>query len=445
MMDKKLNSGVIMLGVIVSLVLLSLRDAHAVPSLTRQTGFACSACHTVFPELTPFGRHFKLTGYIISKSPKNEQIPVAALVQASYTEAKGLKTKVDPYENSPLAKFNIPQELSVFYAGRIIGNFGSFIQVTYDGVDNDIALDMTDIRYANTTHIENTSLIYGITLNNNPTLEDVWNSTPAFRFPYAESSVAPTPAASTIIDGTLAQQVGGIGAYAFWNDLIYIGGTIYRTTKRGITRPLGAGTEPVMIVDDAVPYWRVVLQHQWKNHSLALGTYGIVAKIYPSGFTSGSTDKFTDTAADAQYQYISKKHVFSATATWIHEKQDWDASFALGNAANKSDDLDAFRMNLNYYYKSSIGQIGGAVGYFTTTGDKDNLLYAPDPVDGSRNGKPNSNGFILEADFLPWENAKFSAQYLIYDKFNGAHSNYDGFSRDASDNNTLFLLVWLMF
>src|SRR5579872_3705775 len=38
----------------------------AVPSHARQTGMACQACHTIFPELTPFGRLFKLNGYEIN-------------------------------------------------------------------------------------------------------------------------------------------------------------------------------------------------------------------------------------------------------------------------------------------------------------------------------------------------------------------------------------------
>ena len=39
--------------------------SRAVPSFARQTGMACAACHTVFPELTPFGREFKLNGYVL--------------------------------------------------------------------------------------------------------------------------------------------------------------------------------------------------------------------------------------------------------------------------------------------------------------------------------------------------------------------------------------------
>jgi len=36
----------------------------------------------------------------------------------------------------------------------------------------------------------------------------------------------------------------------------------------------------------------------------------------------------------------------------------------------------------------------------------------------------------------------FLAQYTMYSTFNGASSNYDGYGRSASDNNTLYLLVW---
>ncbi|MGD0643005.1 MAG: hypothetical protein ABSC22_19870, partial [Roseiarcus sp.] len=43
--------------------LLTVQPASAVPSFARQTGQPCANCHTAFPELTPFGRRFKLSGY----------------------------------------------------------------------------------------------------------------------------------------------------------------------------------------------------------------------------------------------------------------------------------------------------------------------------------------------------------------------------------------------
>jgi hypothetical protein len=35
-------------------------------------------------------------------------------------------------------------------------------------------------------------------------------------------------------------------------------------------------------------------------------------------------------------------------------------------------------------------------------------------------------------------------QYVLYNKFNGAHTNYDGSGRDAADNNTLYFALSLL-
>ena len=447
MFGRRLNRILLVLSIIGATIPLSGKNAQAVPSFKRQTGMSCTACHTVFPELTPFGRSFKLNGYVFSRSGKPYEYPppLAGLVQMSYTEQKGLQNRIDPFDDSAEAKFVVPQQASAFYAGRIYDKLGAFIQVTYDGVGNDVALDLTDIRYANHFDLGGKDLTYGFTINNNPTVEDVWNSSPAFGFPYGGSSVSVNPAAGTIIDGTLASQVGGIGAYAMWNNLVYAEASVYRTNHKGITRPLGAGTETDTVVDGAAPYWRVALQHQWGKQSLSLGTYGMWAKIYPAGSTSGPTDTFTDLALDAQYQFIGGKHLFSLATTWIHEKQDWDANFALGGAANPSDRLETFRINANYYYRSTWGTLGGNAAYFSTYGDTDGGLYAPASVTGSLNGSPDSRGFILQANYVLREQYKFVLQYTLYDRFNGATTNYDGSGRNASDNNTLYALIWLMF
>jgi hypothetical protein len=37
---------------------------------------------------------------------------------------------------------------------------------------------------------------------------------------------------------------------------------------------------------------------------------------------------------------------------------------------------------------------------------------------------------------------RIGAQYTFYTKFNGASENYDGFGRNAHDNNSLFLYLW---
>ena len=437
----------------VMMVGLAVNNGHALPSFARQTGMSCSVCHTVWPELTPFGRTFKLGGYTFSKTSESApyQPPIAAMFQASATflqKNSGILTNgVAPFDDamdSTTDKIDIPQQASIFYGGRIVDYFGAFSQLTYDGTANDIALDLTDIRYARTISLGG-NLIYGFTINNSPTVEDVWNTTPTWGFPYASSAVAPTPAADALIDGGLDAQVGGIGLYAFWHNLIYAAATVYRTTADGIARPLGAGTTVTTETDAAVPYWRVAFQHDWGGNSAEVGTYGLYADVYPSGMNQGATNSFTDVGVDAQYQYIASPHVFSIRGTWIHEKQDWDASYDLGLTANRNSNMDVYKANINYFYRSSHGTFGGSVGYFYTDGDTDALLYAADPVDGSRNGSPDSNGFIVQADYIFKEKYKLALQYTIYNKFNGSDSNYDGFGRDASDNNTFYALLWLMF
>jgi len=48
-------------------------DAEAVPSFTRQTGLKCSVCQSNPPELTAFGRKFKLEGYTLT-DPKADPV-----------------------------------------------------------------------------------------------------------------------------------------------------------------------------------------------------------------------------------------------------------------------------------------------------------------------------------------------------------------------------------
>src|SRR5690349_2190477 len=59
--------------------------SYAVPSFARQTGMDCAACHTSFPELTPFGREFKLNGYTLGE---RQWLPLAAMMQFSVTDLK---------------------------------------------------------------------------------------------------------------------------------------------------------------------------------------------------------------------------------------------------------------------------------------------------------------------------------------------------------------------
>ncbi len=440
------------IAVFVSLTMMLPVTARAVPSFARQTGVDCAGCHTVFLELTPFGRSFKVRGYTMTNVTQGQSAtlqenyypPVSAMLLVSMTDIA--KRQPDTQNGNIL----LPEALSLFYAGRISDKLGAYAQVTYSEPSDHFTMDNTDIRFAD----EMSNLVYGITFNNNPSVQDLWNSTPAWGFPFVSSAVAPSPSGATQIDGTLAQQVAGLGLYGYWNDLLYAEVTLYRSSQVGGNQPptsptAGAnGTADRNVIDGVAPYWRLAVEKNWGNQSLEVGTYGLYANVFPGGAAtpagslSGPTDRFMDYAFDTQYQFITEPHIVTVHSTWIHEKQTWNASLPLGLAANSSDTLETFKINGIYYYKRTVG---GALGYFNVNGSPDQGLYAPGAVSGSVTGSPDSSGLTIELDYLPWLNTKFIAQYTMYDKFNGGRSNYDGSGRSASDNNTLYVAAWLMF
>jgi hypothetical protein len=425
---------------VTGLLWLAVPDASAVPSFARQTGLTCSACHTVFPQLTSFGRNFKLHGYtmlgsIQGQSPALQEAPappISLMLLVSHTRTNAAQP--DSQNNTVM----LPDQVSLFYSGRISGHAGAFLQLTYDGVADHVTMDNTDVRLTGSSG----STAYGLTVNNNPTVEDLWNSTPAWGFPFASSAVAPSPAAATEVDGTLAQLVAGLGGYTAWNNWLYADVTLYRSFQIGTPQPPASGASA--IIADVAPYWRAAVFHTVGNHDIEAGTYGLWLKRFPGGGTplAGPTDRFLDVALDAQYQYLSDPHTLTVRSTWIHERQDWNASFAAGATANPTDILRTFRANGTYFFRR---RVGGSAGFFSTDGDTDPLLYPPGPVSGSLTGSPNSRGYIVEADCLPWQNTKFSLQYVWYTKFNGAAANYDGAGRNASANNTLYLSAWVAF
>ena len=450
-------------------------QASAVPSFARQTGQECIACHVSFPELTPYGRYFKLTGYTIGKLAITSQgvsyNPLSVMAQASVTNTRNNHTTdPDTGETTEVTARNnsfVFSGASLFLAGKVNDYVGGFIQWSYDNLattaDGSLgghsALDNTDVRVVGTYSgpgAAEPDLIYGFTLNNNPTVQDVWNSTPAFGFPYTAAPLANTPAAATLIDGSLAQQVAGIGGYVFWKKTLYGEVSFYRTAD-GAFSILRQGQDihtdgGVAALKGYNPYWRFAYSNDWGANSVMVGTYGMIADRYPSNFdTSTPTDRFRDVAVDAQYQYITDPHTFTAQATYIYEKQSYNASFPVTQdtgagigagptPANPTDTLRTFKAKATYYHDRKYG---GTLAYFSTTGSADAGLYGEDADGNAR--RPDSNGYIIELDYLPIQYVRLMLQYTGYNKFNGASTNYDGTGRNARDNNTLFFNIWVAF
>jgi hypothetical protein len=434
--DKRKQSHPLKHGLLATFSLLmvgvAVQPAHALPSYARQTGQDCVACHVgaFGPQLTPYGIRFKLGGYSESDG-KDGHIPLSAMLRGSWTHTS--KDQADPPPHYSANDNGTLDEASIFLAGKLADNLGAFVQSTYSGVDRVWSLDNTDIRYARTLTLGGKDTTLGVSLNNNPGVQDPFNTLPAWGFPYASSDLAPTPAAAPLINGGLGGSVVGLSAYGFWNDSVYAEFGAYNTLSASTLNRIGIDDGAVL--SSPATYWRLGFFNDMRKQNWWVGLFGLNASLQPDR-TGGSSNKYNDIGVDASYQFLGTgQHVGTVNARYTHEHQTRNASVDSGEADNLKGSLNEFQFNASYYYDQSWGMTGG---YFSTNGSSDPTLYAS-------SGSPDSSGYTLQADWTPfgketswgapWANVRLGLQYTMYNKF-------DGTSDHAGDNDTTYLFAW---
>ena len=459
---------------LVFLVQLLPLNAQAIPLFARQTGQNCVACHAggQFPELTSYGRMFKLTGYTMGS---RVEIPLAFMATASGSSVSS-KTPGTGDTNADFPQNGLMHftTASIFAGGKITDNIGLFGQWTYNAYkqqDPDgswaghSGSDQFDLRYADRFIDQNQDLIVGASLNNNPGVTDVWNT-----FNSAFQSVPSyVPASNPGGNGgpfvnvpatPILLQMGptstGLNAYVYWNNMIYAEFGAYQTSNRMFSF-LSQGipdSDMPKLKGNLNPYWRLALNHDWGANSAMVGLFGMNAEIYAnSPVTSGPTTRYRDVGVDAQYQYILDPHTISAQFSYIRENQNysdelWDATNPnyTGNFANSSNTLDFLRLKATYVYQAKYG---ASLGYADVKGSADTLAYTSSPDSngspvpfGNTGSTPNTRIWIPEVFWTPIQNIRVGLQYYKFTQFSGSTTNYDGNGRNASDNNTVFFYVW---
>jgi len=371
-------------------------NAHAVPSYARQSGLACAACHTIFPELTPFGRSFKLNGYTLTdlKNISAQPTTSASGVKIGAVAPMAAMLQVNVNGSKTATTYSLPGEFSLFFAGEISPKMGSFIQMTIAPPEsvNNFEMDNTDIRFA--THKGDT--IYGVTINNSPTVQDVYNSTPVWGYPFTGGASITQP---LIADG-LGQNVMGIGAYAKTPGGLYAEVSVYAPIDAGKNAVDSPGGATGTTLADGAPYFRLAWEKGMSNgDNLMVGAYTMQSTLQ-----KGATDKVTDMAVDTQYEHhLSSGNLISVHASYTNEKTD------AGIAGSTSQTLNALRADVGYHWGSHAEAI---LGYAVNS----------DAVD--------EQAATVQYSYLPWQNTKFTAQYVDDLK--------------NSDNNTVLLQAWFM-
>jgi hypothetical protein len=425
-------------GLLASVALLGAQSAQALPSYSRQTGVSCDTCHvgSFGPELTPFGQRFKIRGYV---DGGNSSVPLSAMIVGNLTHtAEGQPDKPPGFNHNDNAAV---QEVSAFLAGRLTTHLGSFAQVTYSGVDHSTAWDNLDVRYAQEFKPQDHDLVLGVSVNNNPGVQDPFNNLPAWSFPYTTPDLAPSPATGPLLAGGLAQQVLGSSLYGFLDDHWYgeMGG--YHSLDRHTLRDLRM--EDIVRTAGVSPYLRVGYLNDLGSHAYNLGLVAMQGRLELPGVVS--SDRYRDVGVTATYQYFgTRKNMFTANALALREWQHLGASTTLGDAQHQGLGLNSYSLDLSYFRDQTYGF---TAGFFDTQGSRDQLAYAD-----NRLQRPDSRGEIVQIDYTPFGkygswmapnvNVRLGLQYTHYDRFDGASSNYDGTGRSASDNDTLMAFVW---
>jgi hypothetical protein len=398
---------------------------------------------------------------------------------------------------------------SLFIAGKLTDNIGLFSQITYDNYSNadngdpatahsvngkwqgHSAADNIDLRYADRIVDRSRDLVVGVSLNNNPSVSDPWNTAAAWMqyVPAASLTSHRFADANTPYPGnSTGGNVAGLSAYAYWNKRVYAELGFYRTANQ-LFSVLSAGTSDAATTKlngTNNPYWRVALTHEWGAHNIMVGATGMVAHIYDDNTDTsdpGSIHRVRNMGVDAQYQYLLDPHTITAQLVYMRQKTDYSpnavADIAAGNATppfvaadgvtplapfNTSDTTNVFRAKLSYIYEAKYG---GSLSFFNLTGTTNSAnqtsgydpvtgtITSTDPlglgsalstrVTGNLSGNPATRGVTYELFWTPLQYVRIGAQYTAYSKFNGAASNYDGFGRNARDNNTLFGYLWVAY
>ena len=431
----------------------ALPQAYGLPSFARQTGQKCAACHVGgnWPQLTPWGRFFKLSGYTAGSNVVNKEgvthVPLGLFGQAGLTWAAQPN---DSQAQTVIDHNGQPQFYQV--TGEVATKLTNFLGVFYEyQVGNTFpgwkgTSGAVDIRAVHFFHLGRNEILAGIDSNNSPTVQDVWNSVPDWNFPYYSSPQSLSGPASPMI-ASLGGQSGSIGAYALLNRQFYVEASAYRVGS-GFFRWMNAGTAfqagGKNYLDGYNPYWRAYWDKEHGSHSLMVGTLGMSAHVFPdSSNPTGPVDVFTDYGFDSQYQYLGGTHKITLDGSYIYERRSWDASFALGNTGTPKGNLKYLNLNGSYAFDNTWAL---HAGYFATNGNNDASLYAINSPSGDLiTASPKTTGYNLEVDRHITQNLLLMAQYRGFIRFQNLRHNIDGIGRNASDNNTLWLSVFFAF
>ena len=214
-------------------------------------------------------------------------------------------------------------------------------------------------------------------------------------------------------------------------------------TTRSPKRPISAlGVDTVRqrrSINGLAPYWRLAFQPQWGRSSFEIGTFGMAAIDQ-----SGPRDRIRHRSQD--------RYRFRRAVSVPHRSPQRFAAGELDHREPEPDrepgpwQFDQFEQSpAQPAHQDDLllrSDLWGDAGLFPHRRvRRSGACTAPATGLNSANNSPNTTGWIVELDYIPfnhggpdvwpWLNMKIGLQYIVYTKFNGAANNYDGNGRNA--------------
>jgi hypothetical protein len=407
-----------------ALLLAACTLAQAVPSFARQTGQPCASCHVggFGPQLTEYGVQFKLGAYTLTQGG-DWVPPLAGMLMTGFTHTREAQdpAALDGHALGGRLKANdnlTLDQASLFVAGRIADHLGIFSQLTWDGIARHTSIDNVDLRASTTTLLGEHVALVGVSINNNPGVQDPFNTIPAWSFPYISSGVAPGPGAATILDEAFGQKATGAVAYALLDGTWYGELGTYRMQSTTLQKDFGIaeGDRDAGALRSPL-YARLAAHKVWDNSAL---TAGLV--LFNTGYqpdrSQGDVTHLRDLGADASYRWTSDGgDVATVLASVTHEGQSGSAG------------LTEYNVNGSYFWGKSYGATVQRFGVNAPgLGSRGTRLQ----LDWTPYGKlPPSGGLDL--------NLRLGLQYTAYDKLDGLTGS------GASGANSWYLFGWFAF
>ena len=466
----------LLLGIL--LYCINLHSAQALPLFARQTGQNCVSCHAggQYPELTPYGRYFKLTAYTLGK---RTDIPVSVqYVGGAATSSNGNNGTGQVHQSGKFESNYVLLDVG----GKITDNFGAFSQWYYAFNEqvsgngsipnqNQFGADVQDWRYADRYIGDSTDtikdFIWGASLNNYAGVTDVWNSSPMWMYPYMGStrnySTYGLPFNSRL--SSFSVHNPGYGVYGYVNQNFYGEVNLYQSGGAGalswMTYP-ASNSNPnsaPSYLQGLNPYFRFAYQSdEHAGHNWMVGFLGANINQYSScNMVAGSssyrgsaptcdgpvnspalsagTVKYQDRAIDSQYQYLVDPHAVTAQARYTKENISDPTGILYSNPSNKT---NSFLSKISYVYNATYG---AAVAFQNITGTAD-ARYGTNAVTGAALN-PNTTAWIPSIWYQPLQNVRLTYQYFAFTKYNGGTINYNGSGTNASANNASWLYLWV--